>query len=101
VEIRSCKYTEADEEFAMVRLQMFCLLIGSMAFMSVKRQKKVSASLFDQRKQAAAPPKPPPTQRGRRDSDAHTNGEEVEMARIDRETVPLLMENSSNPLEVI
>jgi hypothetical protein len=46
-----CRRTEADEEFLMVRMQVFCLLIGALAFLSVRRQKAASANLFDQRKQ--------------------------------------------------
>lgn len=46
----SCKSTRAEEEFALVRLQMFCLLLGAMAFASVRRQKMLHASLFDRRR---------------------------------------------------
>lgn len=94
IEMRSCKHTEADEEFAMIRLQMFCCLIGGMALMSVKRQKRVSASLFDQRKERQQESK----RRGRRESDIIQ--EDVELTRMEQETVPLV-ESSSNPLEVI
>ena len=34
-----------------VRLQMMCLLLGGLAIMSVRKNKPISASLFDQRKQ--------------------------------------------------
>jgi hypothetical protein len=34
----------------MVRFQVFCLLSGTFAFMSVRKQKAAAASLFDQRK---------------------------------------------------
>jgi len=47
---RSCKRTSTDEEFLMLRLQVFCLLIGVTAFVSARRQKFAHASLFDQRK---------------------------------------------------
>lgn len=47
---RSCSRTEADEEFLLIRLQVFCLLMGSFAFLMVRRQKVSSANLFDQRK---------------------------------------------------
>mmetsp|Transcript_19586 Transcript_19586/g.27707 ORF Transcript_19586/g.27707 Transcript_19586/m.27707 type:complete len:164 (+) Transcript_19586:78-569(+) len=50
---RSCKRTEADEEFLMMRLQMFCFLLGFMSLFSAKRQKRIHASLFDQRKAKA------------------------------------------------
>jgi len=62
--------------------------------MSVKRQKRVSASLFDQRKERQQESK----RRGRRESDIIQ--EDVELTRMEQETVPLV-ESSSNPLEVI
>ena len=62
--------------------------------MSVKRQKRVSASLFDQRKERQQESK----RRGRRESDIIQ--EDVELTRMEQETVPLV-ERSSNPLEVI
>jgi hypothetical protein len=70
---------------------MFCLLIGSMAVMSVRRQKRVNSSLFDQRKQAAQQ-----KNKGKK----HNEEEEIEFTRLDIESVPLI-ESSSNPLEVI
>lgn len=77
---------------------MFCLLIGSMAAMSVRRQKRFNTSLFDQRKRAANE-----RNKGkRRGSDFHNEEEEIEFTNMNNnsETVPLV-ENSSNPLEVI
>ena len=62
--------------------------------MSVKRQKRVSDSLFDQRKERQQESK----RRGRRESDIIQ--EDVELTRMEQETVPLV-ESSSNPLEVI
>ena len=77
-EFRSCRYTNADEQYRMVskgvilgnglslviwythlvcfftstqlRMQMICLLVGFLAIRNVKRQKVTSASLFDQRR---------------------------------------------------
>jgi hypothetical protein len=46
---QSCRRTVADEEFRLMRFQVFCFLIGAIAFMSVRRQKAQHASLFDQR----------------------------------------------------
>ena len=45
-----CRRTVADEEFLLVRFQVFCLLTGTIAFVSVRKQKAAAASLFDQRK---------------------------------------------------
>jgi hypothetical protein len=39
------------KRFMQVRLQMICVLLGGLAIMSVRRNKRLSASLFDQRKQ--------------------------------------------------
>mmetsp|Transcript_24440 Transcript_24440/g.56957 ORF Transcript_24440/g.56957 Transcript_24440/m.56957 type:complete len:190 (+) Transcript_24440:725-1294(+) len=47
---KSCRRTRADEEFLMVRFQVFCFLLGSLSFLYAKRQKTQSASLFDQRR---------------------------------------------------
>lgn len=52
-EYRSCKRTEADEAFRMLRMQIACLLIGMWSMRTVRRRKRVSASLFDQRRMAA------------------------------------------------
>jgi hypothetical protein len=75
---------------------MFCLLVGSMAFMSIRKQKRVTVSLFDARKNAAKEKE----KQDRRDSDHVTEEEEIEFSRMDQENVPL-MASSSNPLEVI
>jgi len=47
---KSCARTPEDERFSMMRFQVFCLLAGAAAFVSVKQQKAAAASLFDQRK---------------------------------------------------
>jgi len=49
-EYRSCQRTVADEESLMIQLQTFCLLAGSLAYLSVRKQKLATSSLFDQRK---------------------------------------------------
>lgn len=51
---RSCQRTEEDEEFRLLRFQLFCFMGGIASFVQVRKQKAVSASLFDQRKQQAA-----------------------------------------------
>eukprot|EP00934_Nitzschia_sp_Nitz4_P005635 Nitzschia sp. Nitz4//scaffold9_size221794//17256//17974//NITZ4_001315-RA/size221794-snap-gene-0.119-mRNA-1//-1//CDS//3329560908//5625//frame0 len=89
----SCQYTEAEEGFAMVRFQMLCLVFGSLACMAVRRQKRSSASLFDQRKMAANARKQRPT-------------EEIEIefttpSKKNYEEVIPLMDTSNNPLAII
>lgn len=69
-----------------MRLEVFCLLIGGLALLSLKRQKVATASLFDQRRMAAA------KNDKRRTSDAM----EVEMTS--QETVPL---TDNSGLEVV
>mmetsp|Transcript_27003 Transcript_27003/g.63393 ORF Transcript_27003/g.63393 Transcript_27003/m.63393 type:complete len:308 (+) Transcript_27003:213-1136(+) len=49
--MKSCKHTDFDEGVAMLQFQSFCLLIGSLSLVSVRRQKRLSSSLFDRRKQ--------------------------------------------------
>ena len=63
-----------------VRLQVVCVLIGTAAFVSARKQKALSASLFDQRKLGQTDSK-------RRRSTAVSN-QEVEMAQLE-ETIPL------------
>lgn len=48
----SCTRTPAEEEFLVVRWQGLWLVIGAWAFVSLRRQKRRHASLFDQRKMA-------------------------------------------------
>ena len=46
---RSCKRTEAEEEFLMVRLQAICFTIGVLSLFSVRKNRQLGA--FDQRKE--------------------------------------------------
>lgn len=50
--IESCRRTRTDEDYLMVQLQIICLLVGSFTFMTVKRQRQLHASGFDQRKES-------------------------------------------------
>lgn len=59
-------------------MQVLCVLIGAAAFTSVRREKRTSASLFEQRKQS----------RAKRYSDARNSNSDIEMGRLE-ETVPL------------
>lgn len=70
---------------------MICLLLGSIAFTSVRRQKRLNASLFDQRRRGMQP-----NPRRQRDS----SRESIGMIELSQETVPLF-QSSSNPLEVV
>mmetsp|Transcript_22453 Transcript_22453/g.53221 ORF Transcript_22453/g.53221 Transcript_22453/m.53221 type:complete len:188 (-) Transcript_22453:204-767(-) len=47
---RPCNRTIADEEFLMVQMQLICVLIGICSILAIQKQKKATASLFDQRK---------------------------------------------------
>lgn len=73
--------------------------------MSVRRQKRVSASLFEQRKLAAEAARQQ-AKKARRSSEYVENNqdEEIEFTRIDQqqqdEMIPLV-DTSSNPLEII
>lgn len=73
-----------------------------MAFMSVRRQQRANASLFDQRKLAAEAARLK-AKRARRSSEyveSHQD-EEIEFTNTHlEETVPLV-DTSSNPLEII
>lgn len=52
--MKSCKYTDFDEGIAMIQFQSLCLLIGSLSIMSVRKQKRLTSSLFDRRKHQGA-----------------------------------------------
>ena len=82
---RSCARTKADEEYLMIRLQVFCLLLGVVSFASVRKQKAVTASLFDQRKIQQRPDKKRASQL-------------IEMTAIAEEAVPL---TDNSTLEVV
>ncbi|KAL3756536.1 hypothetical protein ACHAWU_009930 [Discostella pseudostelligera] len=49
-EYRSCQFTASDEQFRMFRMQFICLLVGMWSLRNVRKQRVVSASLFDQRR---------------------------------------------------
>ncbi len=50
-----CQRTKADDEFLMIQLQMFCLVLGVVSFLSVRRQRTTASSLFDQRQRMRTP----------------------------------------------
>ena len=50
-----CQRTKADDEFLMIQLQMMCLVLGVLSFLSVRRQKSSASSLFDQRQRMRTP----------------------------------------------
>ncbi|CAB9512239.1 expressed unknown protein [Seminavis robusta] len=103
---RSCLRTKSDEEFLMVRLQVIWVVLGTAAFVLSRKQKSLSASLFDQRKlasQQAAQQQQSTTnnigQKKRRtsayntSSSALTHENNIEMTKIEQqETMPLTMD---------
>lgn len=104
---QTCKRTEDDEEFLLIRLQMICVLMGGFAMISVRKQKAASASLFDQRKRQGRPTvavKAKDSSRKLNDSDRNLT---LELATLheepeendDRDELAPLM--GSKPLEII
>jgi hypothetical protein len=91
----SCKRTAADEEFLLVRLQVFCLLLGAFAVVSVRKQKIVSASLFDQRKLQAE-------QERKERERKRESGQSIELVSME-ETVPLtsIVSSAASLVEVV
>ena len=83
-----------------IRLQIFCFLIGSLAIISVRRQKRISTSLFDQRKQQGRNT----AATAKRSSECISeNDDEIEftpMMNQQKEKVPL-MEIYDNDMEII
>jgi hypothetical protein len=80
-------------------MQMICAILGLMAFGSVRRQSRSTASLFEQRKAAADE-----ARTHSREKRGHSNGmdeEQVEFITVQqREKTPLIASNS-NVLEII
>ncbi|CAB9525604.1 expressed unknown protein [Seminavis robusta] len=105
---RSCLRTKSDEEFLMVRLQVIWVVLGTAAFVLSRKQKSLSASLFDQRKLASQQAQAQqqqqsttstPGQKKRRtsayntSSSALTHENNIEMTKIEQqETMPLTMD---------
>lgn len=81
VRYQSCNRTTADDEFLMVRMQVLCVLIGSFAFATVRRQRQNSATLFDQRKQREAAKA--------KARQSIVSKSDVEMIKFGDETIPL------------
>jgi hypothetical protein len=83
------------------RLEIFCLLIGALAIISVRKQKRLSTSLFDQRKREATNT----VANGRRSSDCVSeNDDEIEftpMTNQQKEMVSLMKINNNNHMEII
>lgn len=50
-----CQRTKADDEFLMIQLQVFCMILGIVSFLSVRRQKSTASSLFEQRQRMRTP----------------------------------------------
>jgi hypothetical protein len=92
---QSCKRTRAEEEFRVVRLQVLCLLLGAVAVVSVRKQKMVSASLFDQRKLQA--------EQARKERERQKDqAQGIELASVfSEETVPLTLTDNNPSLEVV
>ena len=49
-EYRPCRFTDSDEKFRMLQMQLVCLLVGLWSVRNVRRHRMSSASLFDQRR---------------------------------------------------
>jgi hypothetical protein len=47
---KSCRSTPAEDYFAVVRMQLICLVLGILSLREVNKQKRLSASMFDQRR---------------------------------------------------
>ena len=79
---------------------MFCALIGLMAFLSVRRQKRATASLFDQRKLAAEAARAKAKAARRSDYVESAQDEEIEFTNVNDEIVPLVQTTSSR-IEIV
>ena len=83
------------------RLEIFCFLIGALAIISVKKQKRLSTSLFDQRKREATNT----VANGNRSFSVSENDDEIEftpMTNQQKEMVSLMEINNNNDhMEII
>lgn len=50
IEYKPCRFTDSDEKFRMLQMQLICLLVGLWSVRNVRRHRMSSASLFDQRR---------------------------------------------------
>jgi hypothetical protein len=89
----SCKRTAADDEFLLVRFQVFCVLLGAFAVISVRKQKIVSANLFDKRKYQAEEER-----KGRERERESAHG--IELGSME-ETMPLAANISNASLDIV
>ena len=51
----TCKRTQDDEQSRFVHFQLFCLIMGTISFVWVRRYRVIYASLFEQRKLSVFP----------------------------------------------
>jgi len=79
-------------------MQMVCTLLGILAFSSVRRQKRSSASLFEQRKAAAEEAR---NLRETRSSSNHEDDQHIEFASIQQQEKVSLLDGKSSTLEII
>jgi len=49
-EYKPCRFTDSDEAFRMLQMQLICLMVGLWSVRNVRRHRMSSASLFDQRR---------------------------------------------------
>ena len=90
-EMKSCKHTDFENGVAMFQFQIFCVLIGFLSLVSVKKQKKLSLSMFDRRKQQGSNNGGNNTTvRSNKRSDEEENIEFTPMTNQQRERVPLV-----------
>lgn len=93
---KSCKRTRDDEQSRFMHFQLWCLILGTVSFVWVRRFRVVYASLFEQRKLSIFPGRRSTLDGNNTGSAEMMNGGSLEMAT--REEVSPL---TSSNLEVI
>jgi len=90
----SCKRTPLDEQSTMFEVQVICLLMGVLSVLSVRREKRQSASMFDRRKHGATASRTSTIGNNKRSSDYITKDDnEIEftpMTNQQIEKIPLM-----------
>jgi hypothetical protein len=78
---------------------MICALLGCMALGSVRRQKRSSASLFEQRKRAAEEARR--SAQEKHSNGSHAEDEQIEFTTIQQQEIFPLVAFKSGALEII
>ncbi|KAL7580123.1 hypothetical protein ACA910_012882 [Epithemia clementina (nom. ined.)] len=101
--IESCEKTRADEEYFMVQFQLICLVVGSFSYMTVKRQRQLYATGFDQRKEFTSTASSHFSRDGGATNSNYSRASSLNIDRVSTadERVPLSPNDDESGIEVV